>query len=93
MIKKTSLMQKIAKTTKLPLREASMCIDVIFNAMADAISRGERIELRGFGSFDIRQVKTKKVSFVSGSIVPAHGRIFFRPCQKLRQSVWNKVKM
>jgi len=91
MLNKASLMQKISKTTKRPLREVSMCIDVIFDAMADAISRGERIELRGFGSFDVREVASRKTALANGAVVPAHGKIFFRPCQKLRQSVWNKV--
>jgi len=91
MLNKAILMHKTAKTTKLPLREASMFIDVIFDAMADTISRGERIELRGFGSFDVRQVAAKKSGVVNGNLVPSHGRIVFRPCQKLRTSVWNKV--
>jgi len=92
MLNKAMLMQKTAKKTKLPLRVASMFIDGIFDAMADAISRGERIELRGFGSFDVRQVASRRTAFVKDAIVPAHGRIVFRPCQKLRESVWNKVK-
>jgi nucleoid DNA-binding protein len=94
MLNKASLMKKITKTTKLPLREASACIDVIFDAMGDAISRGERIELRGFGTFFTRAVPQKKYpsSFSPQTVIPAHGRIGFRPCQKLRESVWNKVK-
>jgi len=93
MLNKAILMHKIAKTTKLPLREASLYIDEIFYVIAEAISRGESIELRGFGSFDVRQVAVKKnpCSLSSQKIVPAHGRIVFRPCQKLRESVWNKV--
>jgi len=71
MIKKVSLMQRITKATKLPLREASACIDVIFDTMADAISRGERIELRGFGSFYVRKVAAKKTAFVDG-VIGAH---------------------
>jgi len=90
MLNKAILMQKTARTTKLPCREASLLIDVIFDAMVDAISNGERIELRGFGSFDVRQVASKKSGVVNGNLVPAHGRIVFRPCQKLRTSVWNK---
>ena len=84
-------MQRMSKTTHLPLRETSACIDVIFDEMADAISRRERIELRGFGSFDVRQVAPRKTALANGATVPAHGRIVFRPCQKLRESVWNKV--
>jgi nucleoid DNA-binding protein len=91
MLNKASLMQKMSKTTRLPLREASAYIDVIFDAMADAISRGERIELRGFGSFDVRQIAARRTALANGAVVPPHGRIVFRPCQKLRESVWNKT--
>ena len=85
-------MQEIAKTTKLPLREVSMCIDAIFDVMADTISNGKRIELRGFGSFDVRKVAARKTALANGVVIPAHGRIVFRPCQELRKSVWNKVR-
>jgi len=89
-LNKAILMHKTAKATKLPLRDASMFIDVIFEEMAGEISRGGRIELRGFGSFEVRQVAAKKAVFIKGTIVPPHGRIVFRPCQKLRESVWKK---
>lgn len=84
-------MQKIAKTTHLPLRDASAYIDVIFDAMTEALSKGERIELRGFGSFTVKKVAVRKTALANGAIVPVHGKIVFRPCQKLRESVWNKV--
>jgi hypothetical protein len=35
----------------------------------------------------------KKSAFSNtSSVIPSHGRIVFRPCQKLRLSVWNRVK-
>jgi integration host factor subunit beta len=94
MIKKSALIQKINKIAGVTLRDASVCIDVIFDAMSEAISRGERIELRGFGSFSIKNVSQKNYpsSFSSQTLIPSHGRIVFRPCQKLRLSVWNRVK-
>ncbi|GBU28282.1 hypothetical protein R84B8_01840 [Treponema sp. R8-4-B8] len=85
---KAALLREIKKTTGVPLREASVCIDTIFEAISAAVARGERIELRGFGSFFIREVAKRKAAFAN---IPAHGRIIFRPCQKLRLSVWNKV--
>jgi DNA-binding protein HU-beta len=98
MIKKHSLMHsltnKVNKTAGLSLLDASLCIDIIFESITDAITRGERVELRGFGSFFVRNVSTKKYpsTFSGEKIIPAHGRVVFRPCQKLRLSVWNKVK-
>jgi len=88
MINKASLMRKINKSTYIPLRDASLCIDVIIEEITEAIARGERVELRNLGSFFVREVATKKAVFAN---IPAHGRIAFRPCQKLRQSVWNRV--
>jgi len=89
MINKNALIREIKKTTGIPLRDASMCIDVIFDVIAEAVSRGERIELRGFGSFLVREVASRKAVFAD---VPPHSRVIFRPCQKLRLSVWNRVK-
>jgi DNA-binding protein HU-beta len=93
MVNKAALMRKIAKATNFSLRDSSAVIDVLFEAISDAISKGEKIELRGFGTFFIRQISPKKYpSSLSGEkVIPAHGRIVFRPCQKLRESAWNKA--
>jgi len=64
-----------------------MCIEVIIDTIAEAAAKGERIELRGLGSFFTREVARRKAVFAD---VPAHSRIYFRPCQKLRLSVWNR---
>jgi len=98
MINKVSLMhsltKKVNKTAGLSLIDASVCIDVIFESIKEAVSRGERVELRGFGSFFVRNVSQKKYpsSFSGEKIIPSHGKIIFRPCQNFRMSVWNRVK-
>jgi len=89
MINKAALIKEIKKTTDITNCEAAVCIDTIFEVISAAVARGERIELRGFGSFYAREVARKKAVFAD---IPAHSRITFRPCQKLRQSVWNRVK-
>ena len=88
MLNKQVLMRSASRTTGLSLRETSTCIDSIIEALGDAIARGERVELRGLGSFMVRETAPRKAAFAN---IPAHGRIVFRPCQKLRESVWNKV--
>jgi len=103
MIKKAALTQVINKSITLscgrgiPLRDASACVDAVFDTLAEALSRGERIELRGFGSFSVKDVPQKKYpSSLNGNqnhVVPAHGKIVFKPANKLRLSVWNKVKL
>ena len=100
MINKAALIQIINKSIKLscgrtiPLRDASACVDAVFITLAEALSRGERIELRGFGSFYVKDVPQKKYpSSLNGNhVVPAHSKIVFRPALKLRLAVWNKGK-
>jgi integration host factor subunit beta len=81
-----SILAKKLKTT-LTNRAAFLCIDTLLESMADALSRGERIELRGFGSFYVSKQAPRKTSINGGMAVPEHGRIVFRPVEKLRQSV------
>jgi len=88
MVNKASLMRSAAKSTGLSLRDAAACIDSVIEAVNGAISRGERIELRGFGTLYVKKTAPRKTAFAD---VPAHGRVVFRPCQKLRESAWNKA--
>lgn len=86
MIKKAVLTRIINKSVNIPLREASACVDAVLETLSDALSKGERIELRGFGSFTIRNIPQKKYpSSLKGDIlIPAHKKILFRPSQSLK---------
>jgi nucleoid DNA-binding protein len=89
MINKAALMRAINKTAQLSYREAALCVDIIIETITGGIIRGERVELRELGSFSVRKIAARKTPLVDGAVIPAHGRIVFRPCQKLRESVWN----
>ena len=52
---KTNLMEKLLKKMKIKPREAKIIVDNIFDAMKESMEKGERIEIRGFGSFAMRQ--------------------------------------
>jgi len=97
MIKKAVLTQVINKSIRIrgiPVRDASACVDAIFNTLAEALVKGEKVEIRGFGTFSVKEVKARKSSITlnGNDEVPAHGRIVFKPSDKLRRAVWNKVK-
>jgi nucleoid DNA-binding protein len=84
-------MQSVRRTTGLTLRETSVCIDSFIEAISEALSQGERVELRGLGTFAVRITAPRKYTFhnLQTAITPAHGKIIFRPSQKLRISAWN----
>jgi integration host factor subunit beta len=52
---KSELIEALAEEMKIPLREASSATNTILEAMADALTNGESIEIRGFGSFVVKE--------------------------------------
>jgi DNA-binding protein HU-beta len=54
---KADLVRKVMEAVDLPQAKASDAVNTIFDAMRDALSHGERIELRGFGVFIVKNRK------------------------------------
>lgn len=55
---KQDLVQRIVDRTGLPRTKAEAAVDTIFDTMKRALASGDRIELRGFGVFNVRPRKT-----------------------------------
>ncbi len=51
---KGELAKRLAERAKVSQREAKVVVDAVFEGMEEAMLRGERIEIRGFGSFVLR---------------------------------------
>ena len=54
---KSDLIQRIADKLKLPTARAESIVNTVFGAMTDSLVRGDRIEIRGFGTFEVRSYK------------------------------------
>lgn len=54
---KSDLIDVLCETRKMPKGRAELLINVIFDTMEATLRRGERIEIRGFGSFEIRDYR------------------------------------
>jgi integration host factor subunit beta len=54
---KSDLIEYLCDKQKLPKGRAELLINTIFGCMEESLGRGERIEIRGFGSFEIRTYK------------------------------------
>jgi integration host factor subunit beta len=57
-VTKSELIEVVAQEANLTKGRAEMVINTIFDAMVEALQRGEGIEIRGFGSFTVRQYKS-----------------------------------
>jgi integration host factor subunit beta len=51
---KAALIEAVAAKAKLSRGHADVLVNHVFDCMADALTRGERVELRGFGCFSVR---------------------------------------
>ena len=52
---KSGLIEEVARRTPhISKKDTEVVVNTIFDAMTDALRRGERIEIRGFGSFQVK---------------------------------------
>jgi DNA-binding protein HU-beta len=54
---KLDIVNRVAERTGVPKMKAEQAVDALFHSMKEALSRGERIELRGFGVFVVKPRK------------------------------------
>ena len=54
---KRELIEAFSKEFGITIRDAEVCVNTLFNSMADALSKGGRVEIRGFGSFKVKEYK------------------------------------
>jgi integration host factor subunit beta len=54
---KADLIDLVAERAKLPRGRAELLVGQMFDCMVEALRRGEGIEIRGFGSFSIRDYR------------------------------------
>ncbi|MBK6895872.1 MAG: integration host factor subunit beta [Alphaproteobacteria bacterium] len=53
---KSELIQRLADMNPhLYLRDIEKIVDTVFNEITDALARGDRVELRGFGAFSVKE--------------------------------------
>ena len=51
---KSELIRKLAEQCDLPSDDAALCVDIFVDQMRKALLEGNRIEIRGFGSFKMK---------------------------------------
>ncbi len=87
---KADLVEKVTGVGELTRHDGEVIVETIFDAVIGALRRGDKIEIRGFGSFRIRQrnprigrnPKTGERVEVLAKKVP-----YFKPSKELRDLV------
>jgi integration host factor subunit alpha len=87
---KADIADRLFEVVGLNKREAKEFVDAYFEAIREALERGENVKLSGFGNFQLR-VKNQRPGRnpKTGEEIPISARrvVTFRPGQKLRARV------
>ena len=87
---KTTLIDKVAFNTKLTRKQTTIVINSLLSSITDSLSEGENIEIKGFGSFRIRQrVSRIGLNPKTGSkvFIPDKKTPYFSAGKKLKTAV------
>ena len=94
-VTKSELIEMVSQRTGMTKGRAEMVVSTIFDSMTEALSRGDGIEIRGFGSFTVRQYKAYEGRNPrTGDVVhvPPKKLPFFKVGKDLRERVNGKGK-
>jgi integration host factor subunit beta len=87
---KADLVDKVTALGDLTRRDSEVIVDTLFDSVIGALKSGDKIEIRGFGSFRTRQrnARTGRNPKTGAKVdVPAKRVPFFKPSKELRDSV------
>ncbi len=87
---KADLVEEVTKLGDLTRRDSEVIVDTIFDSVIGALRSGDKIEIRGFGSFRIRQRKPRigrNPKTGTRVEVPAKKVPYFKPSKELRDLV------
>ena len=87
---KAELVEEVAKESELTKKDAEVIVQTVLDSITESLQRGEKVELRGFGSFRIRhrasrQGRNPKTG--SSVIVPAKKVPYFKPGKEIKDLV------
>ena|SRR5687767_10447285 len=87
---KADLVEEVAKVTELTRKDSEVIVDTLFESVIKALRAGDKLEVRGFGSFRVRQRNARvgrnpktgeKVE------VPAKRVPYFKPSKELKDVI------
>jgi integration host factor subunit beta len=87
---KADLIEEVLRVTELPRKESETIVETIFESIIDSLQKGEKIEIRGFGSFRTRQRRGRvgRNPKTGAKVeVPPKKIPFFKPSKELKDFV------
>ncbi len=87
---KADLIEEVLRLDGLTRRDGEVIVETVFDAVVGALQGGDKIEIRGFGSFRIRQRQSRvgRNPKTGAKVeVPAKRVPYFKPSKELRDLI------
>ena len=92
---KAALVEEVARVADLTKKHSEVIVDTVFRSIIEALHRGEKIELRGFGSFRLRRREPRKGRNPKTGDrvdVPSKRVPYFKPGKELKELINRKAE-
>lgn len=92
---KADLIDAVSRLSDLTRKDSEVIVETIFESVVRSLRTGDKIEIRGFGSFRTRQRKSRvgrNPKTGDPVEVPAKKIAFFKPSRELKDMVSNYVE-
>ncbi|MDT3426826.1 DNA-binding protein HU-beta [Paenibacillus forsythiae] len=57
---KSDLINQVTEATELPKKDVTKAVDAVFEAITEALQSGDKVQLVGFGNFEVRERSARK---------------------------------
>src|SRR5437763_13828831 len=87
---KADLVERVAREADMTKKDAEQLVEIIFDSITDTLNKGEKIELRGFGSFRVRERNSRKgrnPKTGDSVSIPAKRVAYFKPGKELKELI------
>lgn len=87
---KAELVEEVARTVQLTKKQAEVIVNLVFDSIVESLRAGEKIELRGFGSFRLRNRRSRlgrNPKTGERVEVPSKRIPYFKPGKELKEMI------
>ena len=87
---KAELVEDVARAAELTKKDAERLVEIVFESIIETLNQGEKIELRGFGSFRVRERGARRGRNPNTGDpvnIPAKRVPYFKPGKELKELI------
>ena len=87
---KAELVEDVARAAELTKKDAERLVEIVFESIIESLNQGEKIELRGFGSFRVRERGARRGRNPKTGdpvSIPAKRVPYFKPGKELKELI------